>query len=109
MSGIFIYHTYMTNRLAPYKNPEVMDNIKAWWNATYPDNRAEGDQPVHILELYASYCDYSGLDLFDPLRPDANQFAKCLVAASIIDVGGWWKMAEDWVPKDWEVKRAKVY
>lgn len=101
----------MTNKLAPYKSPATMSSLREWWEATYPDNKAGSfDNPLHLIELYQSFEKYSKITPYSADWIDANQFAKCLVAAQISDIGnGTWMMLENWTPKDYEIRRAKVY
>lgn len=101
----------MTNKLAPYNNPETMAKIKDWWKESFPDNTAGSfDSAMHIIELYQSFEGYTKMNVYSADWIDANQFAKCLVAAKITDIGnGTWKMLEKWVPKEYEIRRAKVY
>lgn len=101
----------MTNKLAPYNNPDTMGKIRGWWDTIYPENKAGSfDSPLSLIELYQSFEQYSDMDIYSVDWIDANQFAKCLVAAKIADIGnGTWKMLENWVPKEYEIRRAKVY
>jgi hypothetical protein len=100
----------MTNKLAPYRNEAIMHSIRKWWVDTYPNNRAEAELPLHAIELYKSYSKWrGGLEPFMDDYMDVNQFAKCLVAAKIADIGGIWSMLHNWEPKEYEIRRAKVY
>ena len=84
-----------------------MQTVISWWNEIHPDNKTP--MHTHIVELHQSWARYAGINPFSPKWIDANQFAKCLVAAQIADVGGWWARLDNWVPKDYEIRRAKVY
>lgn len=100
----------MSNKQAPYKNEETMNSITSWWNKLYPENKAGWPDPLHIIQLYEQYQHCVGMSPLKPGYLDANQFAKCLVAARITDLGnGSWTMLEHWVPKPYEIARAKVY
>lgn len=101
----------MTNKRAPYNDPDTMATISDWWRVTYPENKAGNyDAPMHIIELYQSYENYTGMNRYSQGWMDVNQFAKCLVAAQIADLGnGTWQILENWTPKEYEIRKAKVY
>lgn len=99
----------MTNQQAPYNNTETMISINRWYKAAYPKHTTP--KQTHIIELYESYqvnqpTNKPTSDKY--LTP--NQFAKCLVAARIADLGnGTWTILPNWEPKAYEIARAKVY
>lgn len=89
-----------------------MSKINDWWDATYPDNHARtvaAPQHTHVIDLYLSWENYYQEPPYSERWIDANQFAKCLVKARITDVGGWWARLPNWEPKEYEIRRAKVY
>lgn len=102
----------MTNRQAPYKNPIITTKINEWWGTiSQPQNQVgHWRSPVGIIDLYDSWQAHSNISPYSPDWLSPNQFAKCLVAARIADLGnGTWRQLEGWEPKAYEVARARVY
>lgn len=104
--------------LVPYRRTEILDVVSAWWVSTYPDGKAEFPStslpdgwsernPLTVLHLYQSYCEFTLAKQHFDKRLDLSQFAKCLVACAITDIGsGSWRHLPNWVPKDYELRRA---
>lgn len=104
--------------LTPYRDKTVLSTVEDWWDQTYPNNKATKPnvihpdgwferEPVTILHLYQSYCEYTLALALYPSRLDLNQFAKCLVACHILDIGtGSWVRSDEWQPKEYELRRA---
>lgn len=96
----------MSNRVAPYNDEAFMAKVNTWWRHSFPDNKTD---VMHVMELYKSFMEYAKIEPYSPEWIDANQFAKCLVAARIADVAGWWSKLPTWEPKEYEIKRARAY
>lgn len=95
----------MTNRPAPYRNPEIIEMIVNWWEDCYPNNRAES---VDVNDLYVSYVTHTEMEVLSSYFIDRNQFAKCLVAAKIANYDNRWAKLPTWNPKEYELRRAKA-
>lgn len=95
----------MTNKIAPYNNPELMDFFNKWWDSHSDSFRGK---QCTMLDLFLGYQHYIEVSLEYLLTP--NQFAKCLTKAKIADIGGGnWMRLDNWQPKEYEITRAKVY
>jgi len=106
----------MANKLAPYKDEAIIKAINKWWRETYPFNEAHVDnhrdfstfeelKVLTISDLYQSYYIWCEPIKNANFRLTKDQFAKCLMAARIIDIGGRWRQATDWEPTEGQIRR----
>jgi len=100
----------MTNKLAPYKNPQIMARVEEWWADAYPTNTTySAGEFIDVIDLYKQYLSYVEHDATTDAWLDPNQFAKCLIAAKICDIGGYFEKLPNWEPKEYELRRARAY
>lgn len=102
----------MSNKPAPYNQPDVLKVIQKWWDKSYPTGQAIPPKQTGagaIYNLYLEYTNTTGQQVWEPSYLTANQFAKCLVALQICEVDGVFRVLPHWEPKEYEIRRAKVY
>lgn len=96
----------MPNRLASYKNPETLELVHRWFKTTY-GNTAQKDRGFYtVSELYQSFSEYTIDPEYADRRLNLQEFAKCLVACKIIDIGGVFMHRPEYAPKPSAITRA---
>lgn len=108
----------MGNKLAAWKESALIEAVDKWWHETYPFNEANADNhptgqrayPRHIPvlklgDLYQSYYMRTVAPNMAAFRLSQEEFAKCLMAAKIMDIGGKWRQATEWEPTEDQIRR----
>ena len=93
----------MPNRLASYKNPEILEVVATWFERKHNNDI---DYFVTLAELYQSYYEFTLPPMYTFQRLNINEFAKCLVACKIIDIGGKYTHLPDHIPAPSAITRA---
>lgn len=96
----------MSNKLALYKNPEVIAVVNEWFQTTHDNDFYEPAKILGVADMYQSYHHFTLPIQYTHYRMDINMFAKCLAAAKILDIGGRWRYAENYQPSKYELTRA---
>jgi len=78
----------MSNTLAVYKNPDILALVAKWFKETYGQIAALDDGFLTVKDLYQSYSEYTIDPKYIHQRLNLNEFAKCIVACKILDIGG---------------------
>lgn len=78
----------MANRLAVYDNPEVLRLVSEWFKVTYGVTAHAEVGFLTIRDLYQSFSEYTIGRAFIDRRLNLSEFAKCVVACKILDIGG---------------------
>ena len=102
----------MANKIAPYNNPATLQQVQDWWTSAHPEGRAEHTRAVvsALMGMFLDYDEYTGQVLWSPNYITPNQFAKCITALQITDIGnGTYAHLPSWTPKHYEIARSKVY
>jgi hypothetical protein len=115
----------MANKLAAWQNQQTVNAVSSWWQERFPFNEANVGTVVHesgkpqystqgvtinsdrvvIDDLYELYYRWAGDWHHRFYRLNFDQFAKCVMAAKIMDIGGKWRMATDWNPTPDQIRR----
>lgn len=102
----------MTNKPAPYNNPATLQYVLDWWTTAHPTDTASPTSQPEVSPAMALFLDfdaYTGQLVWSPNYLAPNQFAKCLVALHITDIGnGTYALLPTWEPKPYEIARAKA-
>lgn len=96
----------MPGRLAPYKNPEVLEVVSQWFKETYGETAQKRNKVLIVYDLYQSYCEYTIRPEYTHQRLNASEFAKCIVACKILDIGGVFQHRPTYEPAVSAVTRA---
>ena len=96
----------MSNTLAVYKNPEVLETVMDWFQATYGNLAVDYSRFLGVQDLYQSYHEYTTDPKYVFKRLNVNEFAKCLVACRIIDIGGSFRLIPNYEPAPSAITRA---
>ena len=78
----------MANKLAVYNNPEVLAIVSEWFEKTYGKVAAVDNGFLTVKDLYQSFSEYTVDPKYLQQRLNLNEFAKCIVACKILDIGG---------------------
>lgn len=115
----------MANKVAAWQDKRIISAIERWWRERFPFNEANVDtvtnppgshiysRQEHTLnpdrvvleDLYELYYRWAGKWENRFYRINFDQFAKCVMAARIMDIGGRWRMATDWNPTPGQIRR----
>ena len=98
----------MPNKLAPYKNPETLALVSQWFKETYGDTAGKKDGWLTVADLYQSFSEYTVDPRYIHQRLNVNEFAKCIVACKILDIGGRFRYVPSYRPAPSAVTRATV-
>lgn len=98
----------MANKLAPYKDERILGVIKAWWDDVDGRCNPMARQPQTVMSLYRAFLEATGTKPWDDGFVDRDQFAKCLVALRIANTGPYWQHLPEWIPKTYELTKAKA-
>jgi len=93
---------------AAYKNPETLAVLLRWFEQTYGTTASKEDGYLTIQDLYQSYCEYTIDPLYVSQRLNINEFAKCVVACRILDIGGQFVHRPSYQPAPSAITRATV-
>lgn len=94
------------NNYAPYKNREILDLVSKWFAETYGETAAKEDGFLTVHDLYQSYSEYTLDPKYIHMRLNVNEFAKCIVACKILDIGGRFRHAPSYRPTPSAITRA---
>lgn len=94
------------NKIAPYKNPEILALVSRWFEETYGDVAAKDDGFLTVHDLYQSFSEYTVDPKYIHQRLNASEFAKCIVACKILDIGGRFRVAPTYEPAPSAITRA---
>lgn len=104
----------MANRVAAWQNPSIVGAVDSWWKDQFPYNEANATTvaaykavpTVTIMDLYDLYYSWADNWRYRSFRLNFDQFAKCLMAARVMDIGGGiWRQAVDWEPTADQIRR----
>ena len=96
----------MPNKLAPYKNPEILELVSTWFEQCYGVEAYDNDRFVTIEDLYQSFSEYTVDPKYVHQRLNINEFAKCIVACKILDIGGRFRYEPSYEPAVSAITRA---
>lgn len=96
----------MSNKLARYKDPEVLAFISKWFAEVHDNQFHREDRFVGLTDLYQSYHEYTMPIKCTAFRMDINMFAKCIVACKILDIGGRFRHVPTYEPAPSAITRA---
>jgi hypothetical protein len=96
----------MANRLAVYNNPEILAMVSRWFKETYGEVAALDNGFLTVKNLYQSYSEYTIAPEFIHERLNLSEFAKCIVACKILDIGGRFMYRPEYEPAISAVTRA---
>lgn len=96
------------NRLAPYKNPEILALVSEWFEATYGTEASRENGFLTVQDLYQSFSEYTLDPRYINQRLNASEFAKCVVACKILDIGGRFRLTPHYQPAVSAITRATV-
>lgn len=98
----------MSNSVAVYRDPVILALVSKWFEDTYGVSASSGDGYLMIVDLYQSFSEYTIGRQFAYQRLNIDQFAKCLVACKIIDIGGRFRVVPTYQPSNSAITRAKA-
>lgn len=78
----------MANKLAPYKNPEILQFIRAWFKDEHDNDLFEPGIILTTDDLYDAYYGFCVPQVYNRFRLNQAQFEKTAYAAGIWDLGG---------------------
>lgn len=96
----------MPNRLASYKNPEILELVSTWFKTTYGETAQKQSGFLTVADLYQSFSEYTISPEYAQYRLNIQEFAKCLVACRILDIGGVFMYRPEYEPKPSAITRA---
>lgn len=96
----------MVNKLAAYKDEQILTFISEWFADVHGNNFYSDERFVTLIDLYQSYCEFTLPMVHYELRMDINTFAKCVVACKILDIGGRFRYAPTYEPAPSAITRA---
>ena len=96
----------MSNTLAVYRNPEILELVSTWFQETYGEVAYTKNGFMSVRDLYQSFCDYTINPQFADRRLNLNEFAKVIVACKILDIGGRFKYVPTYEPAPSAITRA---
>lgn len=94
------------NSYAPYKNPEILALVSRWFKEIYGETAAKEDGFLTVADLYQSFTEYTLDPKYAHQRLNINEFAKCIVACKILDIGGRFRLAPSYKPAPSAITRA---
>jgi hypothetical protein len=94
------------NSYAPYKNPDILAVVSQWFEETYGTTAHKENGFLTVHDLYQSYSEYTLDPKYLHYRLNVNEFAKCIVACKILDIGGRFRYAPSYVPTVSAITRA---
>ena len=98
----------MANKQAAWLDETIIEAVDTWWHKQFPLNEANyinANRTVTVEDLYHSYYDWATQWERRAYRVNLDQFAKCLMAARIMDIGGIWRQAAEWNPTADQIRR----
>lgn len=98
----------MPNKLAPYKNPDTLKLVAKWFEKTYGEEAVAVGKFLTVEDLYQNFSEYTLNPRYIHQRLDINQFAKCIVACKILDIGGRFVHRPEYEPAPSAITRATV-
>ena len=96
----------MSNTLAVYRNPEILALVSKWFEETYGKVAALDNGFLTVKDLYQSFSEYTVDPKFIRQRLNLNEFAKCIVACKILDIGGRFVYRPEYEPAVSAITRA---
>lgn len=96
----------MPNKLAPYKNPEILELVFQWFETTYGNEAISPSGFLTIEDLYQNFSEYTVDPKYVHQRLNINEFAKCIVACKILDIGGRFRYEPSYEPARSAITRA---
>jgi len=96
----------MTNKLAVYKNAEILALVSKWFSETYGESAYKEDGFLSVRDLYQSFSEYTLDRRFIDKRMNLNEFAKCIVACKILDIGGRFRYVPNYEPRPTAITKA---
>ena len=94
------------NKLAKYKDPEILSLVSQWFEEIYGTEASADEGFLSLEDLYQSFTEYTLEPKYTHQRLDINQFAKCIVACKILDIGGRFRYAPTYQPAVSAITRA---
>lgn len=91
---------------AAYKNPEILALVSAWFKETYGEEASAEGGFLTVKDLYQSFSEYTLDPKYIHQRLNINEFAKCIVACKILDIGGRFRYVESYDPAPSAITRA---
>lgn len=91
---------------APYKNPKILALVSQWFEETYGTEASAEDGFLTVKDLYQSFSEYTLDPKYIHERLNVNEFAKCIVACKILDIGGRFRYAPTYDPAPSAITRA---
>lgn len=97
----------MSNTLAVYRNPDILTLVSQWFSDTYGVTASkQGGGFLTIRDLYQSFSEYTIAPKYADRRLNMSEFAKCIVACKILDIGGRYRYVPDYEPAPSAITRA---
>lgn len=96
----------MANKLAVYNNPYILAVVSRWFEETYGKVAALDNGFLTVRDLYQSYSEYTVSPEFIHERLNLSEFAKCIVACRILDIGGRFVYRPEYKPAISAITRA---
>ena len=96
----------MSNTLAVYKNQEILALVAKWFEETYGHEAHLEKGYMTVEDLYQSFSEYTIAPQFIRQRLNINEFAKCIVACKILDIGGRFRLVPTYEPAPSAITRA---
>jgi hypothetical protein len=96
----------MPNKLAKYKDPETLALVSNWFKEIYGDEAHADTGFLTIHDLYQSFSEYTIEERYLHQRMNVNEFAKCVVACRILDIGGRFRYQPTYEPAVSAITRA---
>lgn len=98
----------MANKTAVYRDEHILGVVEAWFKEAHNNEYGEKGVFVTVHDLYQSYCEYTIGREYISARMTMSQFAKCLAACKIVDIGGRWRYIKEYQPTNYDLTRATV-
>lgn len=98
----------MPNKLAPYKNPKILELVSKWFEVTYGEEAISPNGFITVEDLYQNFSEYTLDPRYVRSRLNINEFAKCIVACKILDIGGRFVHRPEYEPAPSAITRATV-
>lgn len=78
----------MPNRLAPYKDPDILQFVREWFQTTHHNDYYQPGIVLTLDDLYDEYYQHCTPQVYNRYRLNQPQFEKVAHTAGIWDLGG---------------------